>query len=148
MAGSIVAALATAVIPPSYARQPARSGSLDRPVPYGRAQIAAIETRVRLKAALHRFGLRVARFVLPESAGPAADSLYCAVRLGRGPRSFSRYLDLVEQYGPVDFLKVDIEGAEQEVLTKNTGRASAVSTIQVEIHEPYTVEHIPGIRCR
>ena len=49
-------------------------------------------------------------------------------------------LDLVSKYGPVDFLKVDIEGAEREVLAKNTGWASAVAAIQVEVHEPYTME--------
>jgi FkbM family methyltransferase len=48
--------------------------------------------------------------------------------------------DLVQQYGPVDFLKMDIEGAETEVLTKNTSWASAVRSMQVELHEPYTVE--------
>jgi len=49
-------------------------------------------------------------------------------------------LSLVEQYGPVDFIKMDIEGAEREVLSKNTGWASAVRSIQVEVHDPYTVE--------
>lgn len=238
---------------------------------------------MRVRAALHLFGLRVVRFVLPDSAAPAVDSLYYAVRLGRAPRDFYRYLklllgprmpvevrlrglahpvflrpattdaevafgalgrgyhlppralpdnatiidlganvgltaadyaerypkatvvavemdagnaamasrntaaygdritvihaaawweatrlsyaaesgdewgfsvseqgdhevtavavlDLVRQYGPVHFLKVDIEGAERAILTKNTGWVSSVSAIQVEIHEPYTVE--------
>ena len=49
-------------------------------------------------------------------------------------------LSLVEQYGPVDFIKMDIEGAEREVLSKNTGWAAAVRSIQVEVHDPYTVE--------
>ncbi len=46
---------------------------------------------------------------------------------------------LVERYGPVDFLKMDIEGAEREVLSKNTSWATAVRSLQVEVHEPYTV---------
>ena len=49
-------------------------------------------------------------------------------------------VDLIEKYGPVDFIKMDIEGAEREVLSKNTAWASAVRSIQVEIHEPYTME--------
>jgi FkbM family methyltransferase len=48
--------------------------------------------------------------------------------------------DLVERHGPIDFLKMDIEGAESEVLTKNTMWAPSVRTIQVETHQPYTVE--------
>jgi FkbM family methyltransferase len=48
--------------------------------------------------------------------------------------------DLVEQYGPVDFLKMDIEGAEQQVLSNSTSWASAVRYLQVEVHQPYTVE--------
>lgn len=41
---------------------------------------------------------------------------------------------------PVDFLKMDIEGAEGEVLSHNTEWAEAVRTIKVEVHEPCTVE--------
>lgn len=40
----------------------------------------------------------------------------------------------------VDLLKVDIEGAEREVLRHNTGWAAKVRRIIVEVHEPYTVE--------
>jgi FkbM family methyltransferase len=41
---------------------------------------------------------------------------------------------------PVDYLKMDIEGAEREVLRANTGWASLVRRIGVEVHAPYTVE--------
>jgi len=41
---------------------------------------------------------------------------------------------------PVDYLKMDIEGAEREVLRANTGWASLVRRIGVEIHAPYTVD--------
>ena len=40
---------------------------------------------------------------------------------------------------PVDFAKIDIEGAEQEVLRRNTEWAAAVRSIKVEVHEPYSV---------
>jgi FkbM family methyltransferase len=40
----------------------------------------------------------------------------------------------------VDFAKVDVEGAEQELLSRNTGWAEHVRTIAVEVHPPYTVE--------
>jgi hypothetical protein len=41
---------------------------------------------------------------------------------------------------PVDYLKVDIEGAEREVLRQNTGWAERVRCIKVEVHAPYTAE--------
>jgi len=47
---------------------------------------------------------------------------------------------LVEELGAVDYVKMDIEGAEARVLTERTGWASAVRTIKVEVHPPYTVE--------
>ncbi len=42
----------------------------------------------------------------------------------------------------VDFLKVDIEGAEHEILSHNTEWASKVRFMNVEIHPPHTVESI------
>jgi FkbM family methyltransferase len=39
---------------------------------------------------------------------------------------------------PVDYLKLDVEGAERELLTRNTGWAGRVRCINVEVHEPYT----------
>ena len=41
--------------------------------------------------------------------------------------------------GAVDYLKMDIEGAEREVLRMHTEWAAHVSLIVVEVHEPYTV---------
>ncbi len=39
----------------------------------------------------------------------------------------------------VEFAKVDIEGAERDVLRRHTEWASAVRSVKVEVHEPYTV---------
>ncbi|MBA2429196.1 MAG: FkbM family methyltransferase, partial [Thermoleophilaceae bacterium] len=47
---------------------------------------------------------------------------------------------LVEEAGAVDYVKMDIEGAEARVLTERTEWAPAVRTIKVEVHPPYTVE--------
>lgn len=41
---------------------------------------------------------------------------------------------------PVDFVKMDVEGAEAELLTRETGWAERVRAISVEVHEPYTVD--------
>jgi FkbM family methyltransferase len=38
----------------------------------------------------------------------------------------------------VDFLKLDIEGAERHVLTQDTGWSAAVACVNVEVHAPYT----------
>ena len=40
---------------------------------------------------------------------------------------------------PIDLVKMDIEGAERDVLRQNTEWAALVRTILVEIHEPYDV---------
>jgi FkbM family methyltransferase len=40
----------------------------------------------------------------------------------------------------VDYLKMDVEGSEFELLKRNTGWAAAVRTIQVEAHFGYTLE--------
>ncbi|MGI8597514.1 MAG: FkbM family methyltransferase [Thermoleophilaceae bacterium] len=47
---------------------------------------------------------------------------------------------LVEEAGAVDYVKMDIEGAEARVLTERIGWARAVRTIKVEVHPPYTVD--------
>lgn len=44
----------------------------------------------------------------------------------------------------VDFAKVDVEGAERELLRENTRWASRVRSISVEVHDPYTVEECEG----
>jgi FkbM family methyltransferase len=40
----------------------------------------------------------------------------------------------------VDWVKMDIEGAERSVLREATGWASAVRAMQLEVHPPYTVD--------
>ena len=40
----------------------------------------------------------------------------------------------------VDYVKMDIEGAEREVLSRNADWASSVGSIRVEVHDPYTTE--------
>lgn len=42
----------------------------------------------------------------------------------------------------VDYLKVDIEGAEHEILSNHTGWADKVGCVSVEIHPPHTVRSI------
>jgi FkbM family methyltransferase len=39
----------------------------------------------------------------------------------------------------IDYVKMDIEGAEREVLRANTEWAAHVRTMKVEVHDPYTV---------
>jgi len=41
---------------------------------------------------------------------------------------------------PVDYVKMDIEGAEMPVLKQSTSWAEQVRSIKVEVHAPYTVE--------
>jgi FkbM family methyltransferase len=53
--------------------------------------------------------------------------------------SLGTLLEEVAGDRPVDYLKMDIEGAERAVLTTATGWASRVRRIGVELHEPYTV---------
>ncbi len=40
----------------------------------------------------------------------------------------------------VDYAKIDVEGAEQELLSRNAGWTERVRTVAVEVHAPYTVE--------
>ena len=50
---------------------------------------------------------------------------------------------LLERYGPddvIDFVKMDIEGAEEKVLGEATEWTSRVRSMKVEVHEPYPVE--------
>ena len=48
---------------------------------------------------------------------------------------------LIQKLGPplVDFVKIDIEGAEQPVLVAGKGWVPAIRCLKVEIHEPYTL---------
>lgn len=71
------------------------------------------------------------------------DSLAYRVESNGGTTVRSLSLDtLLAERGVdrVDYVKMDIEGAEREVLRKNTGWAAAVRTLKVEVHEPYTVD--------
>jgi hypothetical protein len=47
---------------------------------------------------------------------------------------------LREHGGPVDFLKIDVEGAERELLRGAAGWADAVRSLKVELHGDYAVE--------
>ena len=40
----------------------------------------------------------------------------------------------------VDYVKVDVEGAEAHLLRENTGWADRVGALKVEVHDPYTVD--------
>ena len=42
--------------------------------------------------------------------------------------------------GPVSYVKMDVEGAERELLARNTEWAAQVSCIKVEVHGDYTVD--------
>jgi Methyltransferase FkbM domain len=42
--------------------------------------------------------------------------------------------------GLVDYVKVDIEGGERELLQDRTGWASRIRAIKVEVHPPYTCD--------
>lgn len=46
---------------------------------------------------------------------------------------------LLKETGPVDYVKMDVEGAEEALLRENTEWAQHVSTIKVECHPGYTV---------
>lgn len=45
---------------------------------------------------------------------------------------------LVAEAGPLDYVKVDVEGTERELLADGTGWAQAVRCLSVEVHAPYT----------
>ena len=50
---------------------------------------------------------------------------------------------LLERYGPdemIDFVKMDIEGAEEKVLAEATEWTARVRSMKVEVHEPWSVE--------
>jgi FkbM family methyltransferase len=47
---------------------------------------------------------------------------------------------LREHGGPVDYLKVDVEGAERRLLRERAAWAHSVRCLKVEVHDPYTVE--------
>jgi hypothetical protein len=65
-------------------------------------------------------------------------------RNGRGPvrrRAAAHSLNsLLENERAVDFVKMDIEGAERDVLRTSTEWSSKVRSMKIEVHEPYTVD--------
>jgi|SRR5579871_352062 len=63
-------------------------------------------------------------------------------RVGEGRRKAKAYnIDfLIQKIGDVDFLKMDIEGAEESVLSHNTSWAARVKAMKIETHSPYTIE--------
>lgn len=46
---------------------------------------------------------------------------------------------LLAEHPVVDYIKFDIEGAEREVLRRNTEWAKRVRSLKVEVHPPYTI---------
>lgn len=71
----------------------------------------------------------------------SSDGTAVAFRVGEGSQTAPAVsLDglLARSGGPVDYVKMDIEGAEREVLRGNTSWAAHVRTIAVEVHPPYT----------
>lgn len=71
-------------------------------------------------------------------AGGAA-SAYSVQEDGREVSSIS-LSKLVETHGPIDYVKVDIEGGERELLAHNSGWADSVGCMNVEVHAPYSIE--------
>ena len=55
---------------------------------------------------------------------------------GRRVRAIS-LASLVAKHGPVDYMKVDVEGGERALLQDGSGWASRVRTIKVELHGSY-----------
>jgi FkbM family methyltransferase len=68
-----------------------------------------------------------------------ATSAYSVQEDGREVSSIS-LSKLVEKYGPIDYVKVDIEGGEREMFAHNTGWADSVGCMNVEVHAPYSIE--------
>jgi FkbM family methyltransferase len=54
--------------------------------------------------------------------------------------AFSMSTILNQVAGPVDFMKMDIEGAERELLKQASEWADRVKCMKIEIHPPYSVE--------
>lgn len=67
-----------------------------------------------------------------------------AADAGGGALATSRAVSLNTLLGrgpvPVDYVKMDIEGAEKPVLSSHTEWAAEVRQIKVEVHEPYSVQ--------
>lgn len=59
---------------------------------------------------------------------------------GRSVRAVSLTELVREHGGPVDYVKVDVEGAERELLRDGTGWAESVRCLKVELHGDYAVQ--------
>lgn len=71
--------------------------------------------------------------------GGSATSVYRVGDTGRLTSAVSMST-LVDQYGAIDFVKVDIEGGEEALFSRNTAWTSSVQSLTVEVHSPYTAE--------
>ncbi|HEX8074885.1 MAG TPA: FkbM family methyltransferase [Thermoleophilaceae bacterium] len=64
-----------------------------------------------------------------EPEGPVAPAL-----------SLSSLLEREGGGARIDYVKMDVEGAEKQLLRESVGWAESVRSLKVEVHEPYTVE--------
>jgi FkbM family methyltransferase len=73
---------------------------------------------------------------------PGGTSNYQVTDTGEGAvvRAVSLATLLDERGGPVDYLKVDVEGAERELLRDGRGWANQVRSVKVELHGDYDVD--------
>ena len=73
---------------------------------------------------------------------PGGTSNYQVTHVAEGTpvRAVSLATLLREYGGPVDYLKIDVEGAERELLRDGTGWADRVRCIKVELHGDYDVD--------
>jgi FkbM family methyltransferase len=72
---------------------------------------------------------------------PGGTSNYQVTSAGEGTpvRAVSLAGLMREHGGPVDYLKIDVEGAERELLGDGAGWASQVRCVKVELHGDYSV---------
>jgi FkbM family methyltransferase len=73
---------------------------------------------------------------------PGGTSTYMVTAAAEGTpvRAVSLATLLREYGGPVDYLKVDVEGAERELLRDGTAWAGEVRCVKVELHGDYGVD--------
>jgi len=71
---------------------------------------------------------------------PDAEDAYRVDKAGSRTAKAITLDELRDRVGEPDYVKMDIEGAEGDVLTRNTAWASSVSRIGVEYHVPYGLD--------
>jgi FkbM family methyltransferase len=62
------------------------------------------------------------------------------LRVGAGPGAEVEAVSLttlLDRYGPVDYVKIDIEGGERDLLAQDAGW-ERIACVSVEVHPPYT----------